>query len=97
MQRYCHIICFYKIAPMTIAFSAACIKIMLLNFAPHLSSLLLYGFHISRRNNNFCFFIVLLFIGLYKIKFRAYHFPIFVLIIINENFIKYSLSPVITA
>src|SRR5436190_19463752 len=97
MQCNCKIICFYKIAPVAIFFATTCIKFPVLNFLPYCINLFFNRCDVLRCYDYFSFFIIFLFIGLNKIKFSAHYLPFFMLIIINEYLIKYSLAPVITA
>src|SRR6478735_7744688 len=81
---------------MAIWFAAANIKFPILDLLPYHQYLLSYGLDICGVNNQFFFPVIFLFIRFNKIKFSADNLPAFLFIIINKNFIKNTLPPVIT-
>ncbi len=82
---------------MAIFFTAARIKIMILYLFPNSFDLLTNRINIALCNKNFFLSVTLFFVRFDKIKFSAYHFPSFFLIIINQDLVKHSLSPIITS
>jgi len=96
MQCNCKVIVFDKIAPMAIFFTAACIKIMILDLAPNCFDLLANYVDVPLCNKNLFFFVGLFFVRLDKIKFGAHDPPSLFLIVFNEDLIKHGLPPVIT-
>src|SRR6476661_7299915 len=95
-QRLCEIRS-YKIAPSAI-FLLTAMKIPLLNALPGCSQLVFHNSNILGRNVNFLFDeFAGIFIWLNKIKLAAHDIPILQLIIINKQFVKDSLPPVVTA
>src|SRR3989339_1039903 len=86
---------FYKLTPMTFFFPTTSIKIMFLYFFPNRCNLIFYSGNISISNGDFFFSIVFLVVWLYKIKLATNNLPSFLIVIVYQYFIKYSLSPVI--
>src|SRR4051794_17174152 len=95
MQSNGKIICLNKIAPVTIFFTAAGIKIMFLNFLPNYTDLLFNCSNIFGLYHHFSFLVIFLFIRFNKIKLGAYNIPLLCFVIIDKNFIEHSLPPVI--
>ena len=81
---------------MAIVFSATNVKIMVLNFVPNRFDLLANEIDILLSNENFFFFVHLLLVSLYKIEFCTHYLPPRFFIVIDKNFVKYSMAPVIT-
>jgi len=63
---------------------------------PNLSDLLLYMVLIYCGDRNFFYYELIIIYRLYKIKLGIKHFPVFPREVVNKNFIKHCLAPVIS-
>src|ERR1700730_4406352 len=90
------VICFYKVAPMAIFFSATGIEIMVLDLLPCGCDLPGNRFNILWTNDDLFLLVDFPFVRLCKIEFSAYRLPAS-FSMIHEDFIKYSLPPVISS
>src|SRR5260221_7453829 len=83
--------------PITFFFSAAGVKIMCQYFLVNCFNLFSNFSGIIRGYHNL-FFMIFSFINrLHKFKYSAYNIPIIGTVVIYQNFIKYSLPPVVAA
>ncbi len=95
MKRNRYLICFDKITPMAFVFATTRIKFLVFNFLPYRFYLVRYSSDILRRHHYFFLLIHTIFIGFNKIKSGTDGFPVFGRVIINQNFVKNGLSPIV--
>src|SRR5262245_25261361 len=82
---------------MTVRVAAPGIEIPVLYLLPGLDDLLGDRCDILGSDEDLYLPVFLFLVGLDKIKFRADHFPVLLLIAIHQDLVKYGLTPVVAA